>query len=548
MNAPASPQLPPRPAPPAAPARRPTRVALVVLALAAVIASGFARQAAMNHRRSTLDVAAGAGSGGRTSLSAMNSYALALLLGGLRGPLVMFLWPSSETQKSERNLEDFDTKIEWIRLLQAEFDTVHIFQIWNKAYNISVQMANVGNKYATILDALDYALKVDRERPDNVNILAAIGQIYFDKLGNSAEKKYYKQRLRAESLPHELRQKLSREDPGWRRLEHDAVLDAKGNILPALLAPGVLRLTDQQTGDTYDGSELQYLQKYAPYPQGLSPFGFGYNYYKRAQLLQEAGKQRHRQLSDLVIDSRPALSLKNWAEDEQQEARREEIAAVGAPIPLLPDETDDLDRPTQNMPLRQSVTPEQAEKFSAAIDGYDLAARLVDGSDKEYERHVLRYPTNLQLYRQHRDALIALKWMALADRDYLKAILADATDAAAAGRLRQASADAYARAIDGYNTVILRFYVSEAVTQQLFPPGLTRENVDQAPPAARQAIVAALIESMRQGANLEFGEDVSEYARYIVRAESRLDTLGQAGAAPSIQGFMAAPPATQPAR
>ena len=39
----------------------------------------------------------------------MNSFALALLLGGLRGPLVMFLWTSSETQKTERNLEDFDT-------------------------------------------------------------------------------------------------------------------------------------------------------------------------------------------------------------------------------------------------------------------------------------------------------------------------------------------------------------------------------------------------------------------------------------------------------
>ena len=32
----------------------------------------------------------------------MNSYALTLLLGGLRGPLVMFLWPSAEDQKSER--------------------------------------------------------------------------------------------------------------------------------------------------------------------------------------------------------------------------------------------------------------------------------------------------------------------------------------------------------------------------------------------------------------------------------------------------------------
>ena len=77
----------------------------------------------------------------------------------------MILWSSSETQKSEKNLEDFDTKVEWIRLLQPEFDTVHIFQIWNKAYNISVQMAAVQNKYTTILDALEYAQRVEDQRP-----------------------------------------------------------------------------------------------------------------------------------------------------------------------------------------------------------------------------------------------------------------------------------------------------------------------------------------------------------------------------------------------
>ena len=67
----------------------------------------------------------------------MPSFATALLLGGLRGPLVMFLWPNSETSKREHHLEDVDTEIEWIRLLQPEFDTVHLFQIWNKAYATS---------------------------------------------------------------------------------------------------------------------------------------------------------------------------------------------------------------------------------------------------------------------------------------------------------------------------------------------------------------------------------------------------------------------------
>src|SRR3954463_7822522 len=155
-----------------------SRLPIVVLLIASLVVVGFTRQwaeADRTHGPGALPAASGT-----AGLSRMNSYALALLLGGLRGPLVMFLWPSAEEQKQEKNLEDFDTKIEWIRMLQAEFDTVHIFQIWNKAYNISVQMANLGNKYRTILDALEYARSVDEEKPNDINIIYAIGGIYFD--------------------------------------------------------------------------------------------------------------------------------------------------------------------------------------------------------------------------------------------------------------------------------------------------------------------------------------------------------------------------------
>ena len=166
------------------------------------------------------DVAAGAAS--QSSLANMNSFSLALLLGGLRGPLVMFLWTNSENLKNEKNLEDFDTYVEWIRLLQPEFDTVHIFQVWNKAYNISVQMAAVENKYITILDALDYAQRVEDSRPNNVSMIYQIGSIFYDKLGGSQEKDYYRKRVREESKLHKRKQSLARTDPGWRPLTMDA--------------------------------------------------------------------------------------------------------------------------------------------------------------------------------------------------------------------------------------------------------------------------------------------------------------------------------------
>src|SRR4029079_791809 len=138
-----------------------SRVPFIVLLIVALLATGVTRQLAATRRATGKTLGAQGESSNSIGLSGMNSFALALLLGGMRGPLVMILWTSSESQKTEKNLEDFDTKVEWIRLLQPEFDTVHIFQIWNKAYNISVQMASNANKYITILDAIEYGRRVE---------------------------------------------------------------------------------------------------------------------------------------------------------------------------------------------------------------------------------------------------------------------------------------------------------------------------------------------------------------------------------------------------
>ena len=57
-------------------------------------------------------------------------------------------------------------------------------------------MASLSDKYTTILDALEYAASVLRERPDDINMVFQIGSIYFDKLGGSQEKAYYRPRVR----------------------------------------------------------------------------------------------------------------------------------------------------------------------------------------------------------------------------------------------------------------------------------------------------------------------------------------------------------------
>src|SRR5436190_3317664 len=154
------------------------RTMTVMVLIISLLAAAFTRHLAMTFQRehspfAKRQTATGAGA----SLAGMDTYTMALLLGGLRGPLVMILWAQSESQKADRDLEGINTQIEWIRRLQPEFDTVHVFQMWNKAYNLSVQMVGLANKYSTILDALDYGKSVDAERPDNMNILKEIARI-----------------------------------------------------------------------------------------------------------------------------------------------------------------------------------------------------------------------------------------------------------------------------------------------------------------------------------------------------------------------------------
>jgi hypothetical protein len=556
---------------------------IIIVALVAFVLASLTRDIAAN-RRGEKNLA------NATPLSRMNSYALALLLGGLRGPLVMFLWPSSEGQKTEKNLEDFDTKVEWIRLLQAEFDTVHIFQIWNKAYNISVLMANLPNKYATILDALQYGSKVDAERPANLTIIFEIARIFGDKLGNSAEKQYYMQRVRDESMarqpmmrvtfPIERRQqfldaaaaagipaqrvelvsdpekkmlsatirqsqadvikskfdgeqitwaprqraKLNPNAPGFRRTELDPMLDREGNILPELLEPRGARAA----GALADGSELQFLKQFQPYPYGISAHGLAYNYYKRSQALLRHANQHHAQLADLVVDSRPALALRNWADDEWERGRYSELAAFGiVPPPEARDQRFTLEAPARELPL--SATPVNTDALTEAIYAYDLAYRVTEESLREYEGHLEKFRTNFSQYRQHMADMAARARLLAADRDFLKLMSAPPAERAA---LAKSAIDNYRQAEQEYQLVLLTYYVEEG-QMRMFPEGVTRENVaHKLTPQQFGALVEAIrndvIRLGSQGA--AHFDDWNEYLGYIRRAQARLKTLGDAPA------------------
>jgi hypothetical protein len=496
-----------------------SRVPLVALLIVSLIGAGATREWAAARRGATVHVGE---TSSATPLSRMDSFALALLLGGLRGPLVMILWTSSESQKQEKDLDDFDTKVEWIRLLQPEFDTVHIFQIWNKAYNISVLKASLPNKYLTILDALDYAHKVDAERPDDINIIYAIGGVYFDKLDQSAEKDYYRQRVRTETRWHERAEKLNPDDPAWRRLELDPVLDSQGYLLPSTLKPTSTLLVDpKDPTQRYDGSELEYLAPYQPYPDGVPPVALGYNYELRAAMLQRLGHQRHAQLSDMVVDSRPALTLKFWSEEEIERGRRLELEALRKPVPT---ERLDLEQPAAATPIDTPLDATQRIQIEHARSVYALASHLAIDSLAAYQRHLLQYKRNIDTARIQLDTLRANLDFAAGDRDYLGAMLANPADRAP---LMASARAEYRRALIAEQLIVFRYYTSDQTAKSVMPQGYDRNTIQNLNPDKYGAIMEEIKRrTFLPNQYAENKDDIQESLDYIGRITTRLATLG----------------------
>ena len=531
----------------------------------------------------------------KASIDQFDSYTLGLLLGGLRGPLVMTLWASSEAQKSARDLEAINTKIELIRLLQPEFDSVHLFQIWNKAFNLSVQMANLPTKYATILDAIEYA-NATRAGKQNVNLETQVGSIFFDKFGNATEKAYYRQRVRDESMAP--RPQVSIRFPAARRAEFvtaardagadpqryvlrpesgevdrlgtrlpeeiatrllarfigtdvqsqtippvaaqgrfksrlDPVLDDTGRLLERRSADNTLLVRRDKPQDiddtrwTPEFGELQYLTRFEPFPLGVSPNAFAYNYFKRALAVQTTKKQSHAQLSDRVVSSRPALALAGWTQEELELGRAAELTQSNGQID--PNDASNYRYELATADFSLDPLPSDTPLLLQAVAHYDRANQVAAAAIDELRQHIARYADDFGTYGQMKAELYMKGSLAAADAAYVRTILA--TDDASRRAAAREAATHYVQSADLIRRILLAYYIPDEIIQATFPPGRNKLNAvgsfddptafpqDQIGPTLVRAV---MLMNERQ---MPLGEDFGEFQIYLARVNTRLQRL-----------------------
>ncbi len=128
----------------------------------------------------------------------LSSEAAVLVLGGFRGPYVVWLWMQVEEEKRLRIHFDLIDRYTMIMRLQPDYPDVIAFHIWNLAWNISVQWHSLEHKYQWIRRAIDFGREGVRLNPKSATLMAALGDVYLDKLGRSQEAEFYRRRFREE--------------------------------------------------------------------------------------------------------------------------------------------------------------------------------------------------------------------------------------------------------------------------------------------------------------------------------------------------------------
>jgi hypothetical protein len=298
------------------------------------------------------------------------------------------------------------------------------------------------------------------------------------------------------------------------------LLDEHGDLLPASITGNRTPPPGLPTGEEWNnGADLQYLAPFRHFPLGVSAQAMAYNYAKRAQVAQASEGQKPLQLSPMVIDSQPALLMKNWAEDEGEQGRRREARAFGVPL--------DTTNVQQILAvLKPDQRPGDTRDADEALYSYDRTVRLCRDAAREYHRHLANpnYAARIAIYQSHLADLSSLEHISAADHAYLSAQLADGD--ARAKLLRDAAAE-YRLGLTEVERTLLEFYTeNEVLNDPSFPQTLARAiRLHEIPDEQVGPAYALSVQLATKHNEGEFKDERADYYYSLTRCQSRLASI-----------------------
>jgi hypothetical protein len=399
-------------------------------------------------------------------------------------------------------------------------------------------MVSTASKYTTILDAVDYARRVDAEKPGDLNILDQLARVFGEKLGgpNVQERTFYRKQFMEDTLTDANRRKAYPEDnDSYRRMgvkffdnKNGPLLTNQNMLDPRLLAQHYPKPGNEKEWNT--GAELQYLEPYQPFPLGIPPMAMGYNYAKRAQVAMTVGGQKPLQLSDTVIDTYPAILLKEWAQFEQDRAVGYEGMAFG-----LGGEDKPINGPADAAASPLNATARNDQYLQDAVYGYGMAARVSADALAEYHRHMAN-PKYVNPYMSYISTIADLEGqhaLTAGDHAYASCFLSGADRPAL---MSQAHAF-YREALTRFERIILTYYVELPIRPMVLGSGAVDVGKwSEGELDAHYHAYAAAVRTLPPNAR-EFDDQRGEYGMFIGRCYIRLQqlTAGAPGAFLKVQ-------------
>ena len=306
-------------------------------------------------------------------------------------------------------------------------------------------------------------------------------------------------------------------------LRLEPMLDAAGDLLPAQTRPRRPVPAGAAPGTYLDGSPAQFLERYAPFPAGVSPHALAYDHFMKALVLQDYGGQRHVQKSVDFIDANPGRALRDWSISTFEEGRLLEAEAFGREA-IAPGESGErqaaLERSAADVPL--TATPVSRKLLERAVQRYERSVSVGRDAAASLGDHLRRVPSDNATFGAAIRRLDALRPLLEADVIYDKLILGDAGENPANNAAARREAAALYRDADGRLRDYLLLYHTpgEWLPGDLMPSG----SLDL-PAADKDALIDRLRGVAAADPQFVHARAVAEFEGYLQRIRARLALL-----------------------
>src|SRR5919198_922004 len=108
-----------------------------------------------------------------------------LSLVGLRGVVTCALWNSAMEKQKKNQWSQLELEVRSLTKLQPHFITPWLFQSWNLAYNVSVELDRPGDKYFYIARGIGLLAEGDRQNHHHPDIRWSVGFFTQHKIAQS---------------------------------------------------------------------------------------------------------------------------------------------------------------------------------------------------------------------------------------------------------------------------------------------------------------------------------------------------------------------------